>query len=245
MSGKIVYVKDVTGSLGFMAEGREKSIRFAYRILRENCEALREALNNVEKHPISTLDPSYRARLGKDGFDMVGRFEFIYEMTSPTVKTLTNYVASISALREALYKLDSFISTPKGKSDIRAMMTKKFADSPEAAFLMDLRDNCLHGHGTQSLLMIGDNNVDGSWVPSNYFYFDKRILGKDDWSDRSKQFINSWSGMKRLIDIVNSYQKELDEFLAEALDYYNGAFKEDCEETEKLKNEYFRSHKVQ
>lgn len=245
MGGKVLRVKDVTESLGFKAKGREMKIRFLYQMLQDNYKALREALKNVEEHPISTLDPEQRNKLGKNGFDLEGRFDFLYEVTSPTVRALTNYVASISALRYAFYKMDKFISKKKGKSNIGAMMTDKFADNPEAAFLIDLRDNCLHGHGTQPSFMMENNNVNGKWVPSNYFYFDKNILKKDEWDAKSKDFINSWSGKKKLIDIVDAYQNEIDEFYASALDYYHEAFKEDLKETRKMEDEFSRSRQGQ
>ena len=245
MGGKILYVKDVTRSLGFRAMGEKMGISYAYRMLQDNCKDLAKVLTEVEEHPISTLDPEIRRRLGKNGFDLEGKFEFLYEVTSPTIKALTNYVASISALKDALYKLDSFIATNKGRSNVRSMMTNKFADNPEAAFLLDLRDNCLHGHGTQPSLMMEDNNVDGKWVPSNYFYVDKSILNKGDWCARSKEYINSWPGKMRVTDIVDAYQKEIDDFFESVLNYYDGVFKTDFEETKRLEDEFFKSRQIQ
>lgn len=241
MGGKVLRVKDVTESLGFQAKGRELNIRFAHRMLQDDYNELRRILNSVEENPQSSLDPEYRKRLGKNSFDIEGRFDLIYEEMSPTVRALTNYVAGISALKHVFYKLDKFILKNKGSSKIRAMMTKKFSDNPEAAFLIDLRDNCLHGHGTKPILMMEENNIDGKWVPSNYFYFDKSILDKDDWCETSKKFVNSWSGKKKLIEIVDAYQKEIDEFFSSAMEYYSEIFKDDIDATKKIEDEFWKS----
>lgn len=238
MAGNVIRTKDVSSSLGFRAKQREMRLRYTWRMLQDNYNDLIKALKDIEDHPISSIDQ--RNRLGKNGFDLEGRFDFVYEVQSPTVRALTNYIATMFTLREVLYKLNDFMKDSMGTSDIRSKMGGIFSNHPEAAFLQDLRDNCLHGDGTQPTLWMEENRQEnGDYLPTNYFCFDKSILEKGDWNSKSKQFITSWTGKKLLKDIIGAYQKDIESFYTWALDYYRDTFKNEYDKTTDLENKYF------
>lgn len=230
MSDGRVSAEEIVESLGWNAKTKRIHLMTNYDAFILNSKDLISTINLIESKDV----PSDVR--GQHAFDLEGRAWVYNEVHLPVFRALSNYLSSAFALRDCTYKIASFILETLGNSDIRARATEAFSDNPTRAFLQDLRDMFMHSGGYNPTFMLKYNALeDGAIRTDKILCFKKRsMLCEGDWSEQSRQCIETWNEEVELADIVSQYTTDVATYYDWLFRHYDEIFAESFRQADDL-----------
>ncbi len=163
--------------------------------------------------------------------------EKLTEFQTEVIRLLHNYLASVKSLVDHtriivrdLYEGEDFIQEYQKK------VNECFLDWPLSCFTQDLRNYILHKGipiVSASITFQDDDEVD------NNIYLNKSsLLLWDNWSKKSKEYLNILDKRVKLCDIVNEYSKKVIYFYIWFGEQQREIHSQEFKETEELQKKF-------
>lgn len=198
-----------------------RAFQSSIELLDRNFHTLKKLLNTIENNPSK--------------FDLIPRYnKWLREgIIKEIVFLLHNYVASSMSLIDHSRRIYEKSFENKNRLDEYEQLKKDYLKSPYLKFVQDLRRMLQH----HSLASIGFQYVGGTG-DMNFYLQKVDLLRFEEWTSKSKQFIESFEEKIDIKQVINEYQKEITNFHRQVDLRFKSIYKSELQELEELYDIY-------